>query len=112
MAEETPKSPENPLKAEVCECTRPGPFTRDNICTKCEKPYLKSPENSGEAEPKTYALKCLICGHPHTTADMASLDAHVYPVLPVTEEDIEMWRKCGDSEYVIEKRVLARGKAA
>lgn len=68
----------------------------------------KSPENSGEAEPKKYVSKCLICGHPVH----AEFDNHPSPVLPVTDEDIEMWRKCGDSEYVIEKRVLVRGKAA
>ena len=110
MAEETPKSPENPLKAEVCECTRPGPFTRDNVCTKCEKPYLKSPENSGEAEPKKYVSKCLVCGYP--VDRHVDLDAHIQPYLPVTDEDVKLWRKSGDSEQAIMSRVAARGMAA
>jgi hypothetical protein len=111
MAEETPKSPENPLKAEVCECTRPGPFTRDNVCTKCEKPYLKSPENSGEAEPKKYVSKCLVCGYPHSDHLIEDLGKHIYPYLPVTEADLAMWRKAGDSEQAIMSRCASRGMA-
>ena len=66
----------------------------------------KSPENSGEAEPKKYVSKCLVCGHPWH----ADPDDHRHPVLPVTDEDIDFWRRAGDSEYTIEKRVLLRGK--
>ena len=135
MAEQTPKSPENPLKAEVCECTRPGPFTRDNVCTKCEKPYLKSPGNSGEAKehlhewknlepgkwrcticqaegtgPVKYA-KCLTCGYP-AALHLGGPDDHGFPYVPVTNDDVTLWRKAGDSEQAIMSRIAARGMAA
>lgn len=110
MAEETPKSPENPLKAEVCECTRPGPFTRDNVCTKCEKPYLKSPENPLK-EKAVYVSKCLVCGHPMSTHDPGGAGYHRYPILPVTSDDVTLWRKAGDSEAAIMSRIAGRGMA-
>lgn len=74
----------------------------------------KSPENSGEAEPKKYVSKCLICGYPYSEHDPAGTGepgTHRYPFLPVTEADLAMWRKCGDSEQAIMSRCASRGMA-
>jgi len=70
----------------------------------------KSPENSGEAEPKKYVSKCLVCGHAMSVHGHEP-DEHGYPYLPVTDEDVEMWRAAGDSEQKIMSRIAARGMA-
>ena len=99
MEEETPKSPENSGEAKEhlheWKNLEPGKWR----CTICQI------EGIG---PVKYA-KCLVCGYP-AALHLGGPDDHGYPYLPVTDEDIEMWRKAGDSEYTIEKRVLLRGK--
>jgi len=67
----------------------------------------KSPENPDNPSPPKYRSKCLVCGHHHPE----DLDAHRYPFEHVTLEDVEMWRKSGDSEQAIMSRIAARGMA-
>jgi hypothetical protein len=67
----------------------------------------KSPENP-ESEKAVYVSKCLVCGHAMSVHGHEP-DEHGYPYLPVTLEDVEMWRKSGDSEQAIMSRVAARG---
>jgi hypothetical protein len=68
---------------------------------------LKSPENSEKEKPK-YVSRCLVCGHRH---DWGFADAHTFPYLPVSDEEENFWRACGDSEQAIMSRIAARGKA-
>jgi len=100
MAEETPKSPENSGEAKEhqheWENLEPGKWR----CTICQI------EGIG---PVKYA-KCLVCGYP-AALHLGGPDYHGYPYLPVTLEDVEMWRKAGDSEQAIMSRIAARGMA-
>jgi hypothetical protein len=90
----------------------------------------KSPENPDNPSPPKYRSKCLVCGmglawhlrrglvrQIHAEGGTAEadhpedLDAHRYPFEHVTLEDVEMWRKSGDSEQAIMSRIAGRGMA-
>ena len=68
----------------------------------------KSPKNPDNPSPPKYRSKCLVCGHAMSVHGHEP-DEHGYPYLPVTDEDLKLWRACGDSEQAIMSRVAARG---